>query len=424
MASLPRRPVMLIALAGVIALFIWGIVTLVSVRFEQGESFSPYSSFRADPLGSRGIYGSLDRVESIDTRRHLRPLAKLDGAPGQTVMVLGVPANVLEDGDSSFEKEVLRLAEEGSRVLIAAKPASESFLQFLQKKQAEKEAEAGAEDEETAEEGSPEAQAPVPEDQELPGDAEAATADEEPRPDWGLDFAWESVDEDLAPDYLAGRNLTLKGLPEFLQIHTPLTISSEDGSWRSVYSYGPRMVVAEREWGEGSLVVFVDAFPFSNESLRRDSEAELILWAIGGARDVVFAEAHLGVHESPGLMTLIQRYRMDGILLALFMVAVLVVWKNAIPLVPPPPAAEGGAATRDHFSGLVNLLQRHIRLADLPEACLREWQRSLPRYGFPGEEKRKQIRQQTKAEIKRPEKERRPLNLYNKICKILTERNI
>ena len=184
------------------------------------------------------------------------------------------------------------------------------------------------------------------------------------------------------------------------------------------------MIVAERDWVKGSLVVFVDAYPFSNESLRTKTEAELIVWMLGGGQDVVFAEAHLGVSETPGLMTLIQRYRMDGILLSLFLIAVLVVWKNALPLVPPPPAVEGGVAARDHFSGLVNLLKRHIPLSDLPEVCHREWRRSLPRYGFPTDETRKQIQEQVHKEMKRPAKERRPLGLYRKISKIITERNI
>ncbi|MBE0502014.1 MAG: hypothetical protein IBX47_11290, partial [Desulfuromonadales bacterium] len=213
-------------------------------------------------------------------------------------------------------------------------------------------------------------------------------------------------------------------LPMFLDLHTPLVMSNDDGSWHAVYNYGEQMVVAERDWGKGSMVVFVDSYPLSNESLRTQTEVELIAWMLGGGREVVFAEAHLGVSETPGIMTLIQRYRMDTVLFSLFLIAALVVWKNAFPLVAPPAEVEGGAAARDHFSGLVNLLQRHIPLADLPEACHREWRRSLSRYGFPGQKKRRQIQQLVQAEMKLTAKERRPLNLYRKISTILTERNI
>jgi hypothetical protein len=407
MGILSKRLTLASALVVVILLFVWGVVSLALLRFEQGDTFAPYSSFRADPLGSRGLYGSLDKLSGVETRRHLRPLSKLDGDADQTVMVLGLPPKVLKQMDKNLEKQILRLASEGSRVLIAANPPTESFLQRLQKQQEEStkaEKETDAEDE-------------IEEEQtdELKGESESG---------WGLTFDWQPVHEEMLQLYSATRAQEDQALPAFLDVHTPLVMFNADGAWRGIYNYGEQMVVAERDWGKGSLVVFVDGYPFSNESLRTKTEAELISWMLGAGRQVVFAESHLGVNESPGLMTLIQRYRMDSILFSLFLIAVLVVWKNAVPLVPPPPTVEGGVAARDHFSGLVNLLKRHIPLSDLPEACHREWRRSLPRYGFPTDEKRKQIQQKVEAEMKRPVKERRPLGLYRKISKIITERNI
>jgi hypothetical protein len=411
MGSLSKRLIPAAALIVVILLFVWGIISVALLRFEQGDTFAPYSSFRADPLGSRGLYGALDKLPGIDTRRHLRPLSKLDGSADQTVMILGLSADLLRQTDRNLEKQILRLASEGSRVLIAAQPPSESFLRNLQKQQENAAAKKGTQAEDLAP------------DEETDVALLSETVDDD-LPDWGLSFDWQPVQEELAQLYSSIRQQETQTLPTFLDVHTPLVMSNADGSWRAVYKYGEKMIVAERQWGKGSLVVFVDAYPFSNESLRTKTEAELISWTLGGGHDVVFAEAHLGVSATPGLMTLIQRYRMDGVLFSLFMIAVLVVWKNALPLVPPPPAVEGGVAARDHFSGLVNLLQRHIPLSDLPEACHREWRRSLPRYGFPTEEKRKQIQERVQQEMQRPAKERRPLGLYRKISKIITERNI
>jgi hypothetical protein len=414
MDILSKRLVLAAILVVVVILFVWGIVTVALLRFEQGDSFAQYSSFRADPLGCRGLYGALDKLPGVDTRRHPRPLSKLDGGINQTVMVLGLPAGALLQNNKNLEKQFLRLASEGSRVLIAAKPPSKSFIERLQKRQEEDVADKDRQaDEKSA----------APNDRESGIDLEGAQT-EDSQVDWELSFLWQPVNKELPQFYSTTRDHNRQTLPEFLDIHTPLRMVSGTDSWRSIYRYGKQMVVAERDFGAGSLVVFVDAYPFSNESLRTQDEAELLAWMLGDGRDVVFAEAHLGVVKAAGLMTLIQRYRMDGILFSLLLVAILVVWKNAFPLVPPPTAVEGGVAARDHFSGLVNLLQRHIPLADLSEACHREWRRSLSRYGLPGDEQRNLIQKLVKAEMKRPVKERHPLALYRKISKIVTERNI
>ncbi len=412
MGILPERLALAATLIVVLTLFIWGVVSVALLRFEQGDTFAHYSSFRADPLGCRGLYGALDSLPDVTARRHLRPLSKLDGRVGQTVLVVGLPPSVLVQRDRNLEKQLLRLAEEGSRVLLAAKPPTESFLQQLQKRQEEAAAKGETEREETDTATG-----------DRPGSEGVEKLSDAP-PDWGIAFRWQPVQKELVQLYSSTRTLNSQSLPMFLDLHTPLVMSNDDGSWRAIYNYGERMVVAERDWGEGSLVVFVDSYPLSNESLRTQTEVELIAWMLGGGRDVVFAEAHLGVSETPGIMTLIKRYRMDTVLFSLFLIAVLVVWKNAFPLVAPPAQVEGGVAARDHFSGLVNLLQRHIPLADLPEACHRDWRRSLSRYGFPGQKKRKQIQQLVQAEMKLTANERRPLNLYRKISTILTERNI
>lgn len=409
MGTVSKRFILMATLVTVVILFAWGVVSLALIRFEQGDNISPYSSFRADPLGSRGLFGSIDKLPGVSARRHLRPLNKLEGADGETVMVLGLPATVLVNGNQNLEQQLLRLASEGSRVLIAAKPPTASFLKSLQRDQEE---EAEVEQVEAASEEVDDKMAPVED------------MVEEERPEWGLAFFWQPVHEELAQLYSATRAGGKEALPAFLDVHTPLVMADESGFWTTVYNYGSEMVVAEREWGKGSLLVFVDAYPFSNEALRTEAEVELLAWALGGAQSVVFAESHLGINETPGIMILIQRYRMDKVLFALFLIAVLVVWKNAVPLVPPPAPVEGGIATRDHFSGLVNLLQRHVTLADLPEATHREWRRSLPKHGYPGEGKRKQIQQQVTAEMKRAAKQRRPLELYRKISKLLSERNI
>lgn len=429
MGSLSKRLLQAVVLFGVFALFAWGVVALAQIRFEQGDTYAPYSSFRADPLGCRGLYGALGKLPGIEVRRYLRPLDKLTGGDGQVVMVLGLPESGLGGHGEELQKELLRLADAGSRVLVAARPPP-GWVRSLNK---ERDDDCGCPDKE-GDDANDEDQGAAPDktaDAGTPpgGDADKAATEPEPEKvasDWHLAIDWQPLPtDDSAPvAYVASRQQASDALPEQLTLHTPLIFKADSDDWQPVYSVDGAMVVAERGWGKGSLVVIAESYLFSNEALRERPPAAFLAWALGSPREVVFAETHLGVNDSPGLMTLIRRWRLDGILLALFAIAALAVWKNALPLVPSPPPPAGGVATRDHFSGLVNLLGRHIPLVDLGEACHREWQRGLSRYGYPSAEKRRRIEQLIADERQRPGNERQPLALYRKICQILSERTM
>jgi len=425
MGSLSKRLLQATVLLGVFALFFWGVVTLAKMRFEQGDSFAPYSSFRADPLGCRGLYGALSRLSGVEVRRYLRPLSKLPGSEGQVVMVLGLSGTGLGEPGGELQKELLRLAEAGSRVLVALRPPT-GWTRALR----EKHDDCDCPDEEGAD-ADGENKGKVPDEKADNDIPPAADADETVKPDadkvvsdWHLEIDWQSSSEaETVPDsFVAVRQQAPDLLPEQLTVHTPLIFRADSADWQPVYSVDGAMVVAERSRGKGSLVVFAESYLFSNEALRERPPAAILAWTLDSPREVVFVESHLGVNDSPGLMTLIRRWRLDGILLALFAIAALAVWKNALPLVPSPSPPVGGVATRDHFSGLVNLLGRHIPLVDLGEACHREWRRGLSRYGYPSAEKRRRIEQLIDDERQRPANERQPLALYRKICQILSER--
>ena len=39
----------------VTVLFIYGMIELLTLRFEKGDAYPPYSSYRPDPLGTQGL---------------------------------------------------------------------------------------------------------------------------------------------------------------------------------------------------------------------------------------------------------------------------------------------------------------------------------------------------------------------------------
>jgi len=105
-----------------LACFGAGVVHLFHLRFEGGDVYPPYSSFRADPLGTRALYESLDRLEQVSCRRNLTPLKKLGQGEGRTLWILGV-----EPWDLLYEEaDTLRSLEgfmaTGGRLVISLRP--------------------------------------------------------------------------------------------------------------------------------------------------------------------------------------------------------------------------------------------------------------------------------------------------------------
>jgi hypothetical protein len=123
---------------------------------------------------------------------------------------------------------------------------------------------------------------------------------------------------------------------------------------------------------------------------------------------------------------LLRQYRLQGVLLALALLAVLFVWKNSLPLVPPPPGPleEGrGALVRgeEASAGFASLLRRGISPADILFTCFAEWKSACARQ--PRAAARlaavEKIIEQEKA---RPPGSRRPVETWQSIRQILAER--
>src|SRR4051794_25153038 len=77
----------IILLAG----FTAGVMEIVQLRTEQGDVFPPYSTYRADPLGTRALYESFDQLKELRVSRNFAPLDKLRNPQG-TLFFLGLSA--------------------------------------------------------------------------------------------------------------------------------------------------------------------------------------------------------------------------------------------------------------------------------------------------------------------------------------------
>ena len=133
----------------------------------------------------------------------------------------------------------------------------------------------------------------------------------------------------------------------------------------------------ERKLGNGSVVLVSDSYPLSNEGLREERNAGLIVKLAGPAKEIVFDENHFGVVETGSITKLMRKYHLEGALALLALVAALFLWRSASSLLPSRvPGAEQAVAGRDSLDGMVALLRRGIPEKDLVWICYEEWKKT------------------------------------------------
>lgn len=155
---------------------------------------------------------------------------------------------------------------------------------------------------------------------------------------------------------------------------TTLRLNPQSAAWRSLLAG----TILERPVDRGSLVVAANATLLSNAALAQSPSSALLARIIGPVDQIVFEETHLGVRDAPGVMVLVRRYGLLGLLFALLALAGLFVWQAAYPLVPLAPSVTEQleiSSDRTAESGLAQLLRRGIPPAELIAVCAREWER-------------------------------------------------
>jgi hypothetical protein len=191
--------------------------------------------------------------------------------------------------------------------------------------------------------------------------------------------------------------------------------------WHIVATVGDKPVVAERRFGQGSIVIATDSYFATNQALLMNPVPEFLAWLIGDARRVIFDETHLGTQENPGIMTLARHYRLHGFFLGGVLLFALFVWQSSSSLVP---AADGhepavrAVAGQGAVAGLISLLRRGVSRSRLLPTCFDQWVRNHP---HPSPALRARIEQ---ARAVLPSVAKRPsrgmlVELYQRLCETL-----
>ncbi|MEE9217999.1 MAG: DUF4350 domain-containing protein [Acidobacteriota bacterium] len=362
---------LLVALILVSAL---GIMHLLWLRYARGDVYPPYSSLRADPLGTKVLHDALKDLPGVSVRRNLRPLAELVDENNPTLLVIGSSTGELQHAGraDALEDRVLR----GARVVIAFAPVvpQPSGLEEREDETADKEDAA-----EPTVEHSPEAPEEAGSGQRIPSRPSLMK-----RWHFRIAHAELPLGEDGSPRPEQARNAGVSHLPEMIPWHSGLYFEDLHQDWKVIYRRGDQPVLIERHLGRGTAVLCSDGYLLSNEAMLMERHPVLLSWLLGPGAEVVFDETVHGVTERPGIIELALRYRLHGLMAGVLVLTGLAVWRAGTRLVPPPEEPEGGGAVetvpgRDAAEGLTSLLRRSIPARHILRVCLEEWKREPAR---------------------------------------------
>jgi uncharacterized protein DUF4350 len=307
-------------------------------RLETGDTFPEYSTYRADPKGMKAFYESLLATDLMHISRRTQSSKILPSGDNQVLVLAGIRADqpTVADDDSRLFEHWLTT---GGRIILALRP----------------------------EKNQPDGiQAAPPENQD--------ETDHPPVVSWRSLFRrWGVEAVPLSGMHSATADSTLFGkISRWLGRDSFERLTSD---WKVIGVQDGKNVIVERAFARGSLVLLADSYPLSNEGLATNRNTGFLLWLMDNRSGVLFDETHLGLSERPGIMTLAQRYGLQGTLISIVAVLLLFIWKCQYTLVPRTRIAQDGLTVSGCSSdqAFLNLLRRNVSQKQLVSVCLRTW---------------------------------------------------
>jgi hypothetical protein len=336
-SSFARVAAWVVLTVGFLALLFFGLASF-RTRLETGNCFPEYSTFRADPKGLKAFYESLQATDLIHVSRRLQPSKILPLGENQVLVVAGVRPDEQIDSDEDPQFFDHWLAT-GGRLIVALRP----------------------------------------EKNQPAGNRPSAHENQHSTDDTSLVF-WRSLirrwGAEIAPInaiHSATANSSLFGtISRWLGRNSFVRLTSD---WKVIALQDDKSVIVERAFAHGSIVLLADSYPLSNEGLAADRNTGFLVWLIDNRGGVMFEETHLGLSEQAGIMTLAQRYGLQGTLVSIVVVLLLFIWKCQYTLVPRTKRKQNGSTVPGCGSdqAFLNLLQRAVSQKDLLGVCLTTW---------------------------------------------------
>jgi len=328
--------------------FLIAVVGLMSWRMEAGDVYPAYSSLRGDPLGTKALAESLDKLDGVTVERWYRP--RLEAKPA-AVFILGVTPDVLATLPADSIKELQDILDAGGRIILSlTSRMPDGNPIYISSGMGNK----GLFRE---------------------WNFDVLTDKNAPTMVTRLDIRMEISLRERFLNEGEKPLLPRDALPATIVWHGHL-VFRDAPDWLSVYHSGVDSVIMERKIGQGSVVLLASSYLLSNEALhdKENRHPALLVALLGGHSRVVFDEYHLGIGEDPNLATLGRKYGLHWALACVALLAGLYMWKSMSPLLPPPAATSRPDVTgRSSVDGLVNLLRGSVPPGQLLHTCVDEW---------------------------------------------------
>lgn len=407
----------------------WVFMTLISQRFSSGEIYPHYSSLRTDPLGAKALYEALDHAGAWECERNYKDLEKLDGANDRTLLLLHIPAAAFSSDAVLDTRFLSGYAVAGGRVIITIDGQSNTWDQIVEradkrreenrlkkverKKKAEekKDPKAAGKEEEEKVKSDPDSDEKTPFDETLGIFVKTRDFVMTPKGSYTLEPTGElPLAPGALPEWYSKTSLVFEkpevsngdaaeigGKKEHKEERkaAPSKPGMKD-KWKVLATLNKDVMIAERRYGQGSIVVVTDSYFASNEALLKEPAPGFLAWLVGDRRHVIFDETHLGTGENPGIMSLALRYHLQGFFFAGLVLFALYVWQSSTSLVPPDDNLEKAS---NHVSGhgatagLVSLLRRGILPGQVLRKGFETFEKSHSRTGTAMQKKMEQARE-------------------------------
>ena len=410
-----KKIIILAAVAGI--LFCIGLTQLLFLRFKTGDVYPPYSSMRSDPLGTQVLFESLEQVEKKSSYRNFRSLDHIVLTPKTTLLICGITNGDDFLKNKTFGQLMNQLKRSGGRLVLTFS----SRLKKSKRENGDDQAKKNPKDKAQKENKDPEALKPSSGQQKQTDGADESDG-------WlgaaslGIGFKHTPVlkkDDMIATRFFPQAN----GLPARIPWRANLIFDGMDQVWQTVYTWQGQPVIVQRSWGRGQLVLAADSYLLSNEAMRRHRITPLIVWLADLNSTVVFDEYHHGLTYRPGIAGLARQYRLHGVLGAILVVVVLLIWRQVAVFVPSiqnkgDSGNTASAIGRDTIEGLVDLTRQHINPERLLSICFETWEPlCAPRIPSSTVEAVRTLIHQAAADPK----SHKPVDTYRQICQWLKQ---
>ena len=414
-------------------LFFVSLTWLFALRLENGDFLPAYSSLRKDPMGTAVLYESLLK-SGLKVERNHDPFSRAVLSPEETLLIIGHRGEFSEVfGDETIRKSVTSFVEQGGRLVITTGRLFSSNPDEESEKTENKEC--GSDDQEQASQD-------TTSDDAKSGNESKKTAgkkgDEVAPPAWAVqtghpessieNSSEESTHPPPAIGFIDGKALTVVW-PDRLVFKE--VFKKPGARWQILLTLDDEPVLIERQLGKGTIALATSSFFLSNEAMLRDRQVALLKWLVGSPVRLIFDEFHHGLRSQESIVGLMRSHNLHGVVIALFLLAALFLWKNSSSLLPrysrqdKPNRHQIG---RDQFEGLVNILRLHPP-DNLVGVALRQWEKENRKWcdRHPKQiEKMRQLAEmaeQSDTSDKAGDREREQVDRYRAISRILNENN-